>query len=209
MSFAILLDTLKLDVAKAMLYGDFLLSTNRFSEVWIGTLNTGEVRKRVCDLLANFWRRYLEENKGNYLLVNIEQFEETPESSLSINAIAKEAVEMVNHPDLHFENVFVDPDSFEVSIAEHPQDVTMLMFVEPSVPHDLLIVACKHLQELGYTVKEIITPVERKQSREPEIRNDLQLEFIPFLVYEEQHDKLYTITELNEEPYSRYHDYFL
>ena len=209
MSPAMLLDTLKLDVAKAMLHGDFLLSTNRFSEVWIDDLDMGDVRKLVRDLLANFWRRYLEKNKGNYLLLSIEQFEETSENSHSTNAIAKEAVEMVNHSGLHFENVFVDPDSFEVSIAEHPQDVTMLMFVEPSVPHDLLIVACKHLQELGYTVKGIITPMERKQSREPEIRNDLQLEFIPFLVYTEQNDKLYTITELNEEPYIRYHGYFL
>jgi len=208
MRLATMMDRLKPHVEQAVLRGDFLISTNRLSDVWIGELKGEEARTLVRDLLTGFWTRYLEKDENNYLLVNIEQFEETSETTVSTGIVAKKVVDIINNPRLYFEKVFVDPNSFEVSIEKDPKDSEMMIFIEPSVPHDLLVATCKHLQMLGYPIKGVITPVERNYNNETAIRNDLHIELIPFIIYEGQQDKLYTIMEINEEPYVKYHKYF-
>jgi hypothetical protein len=205
---ATLLDDFKKHVAKVILRGDFLLSTNNFSEVWINAY-PAEVQTPLCDLLANFCRRYLAQNASQYLLLGIEQFEETSEKSRFINLIANEAVTRVDSPALAFDMLFVDPDSFEVSFAEHAIDRPLILFVEPSAPHDLLLAVYHNLHALGYTLQAVVTTIERTPGSGATIRNDLHLDFIPFLVYAEQQDQLFTITELTYEPYTRYHAYFV
>jgi hypothetical protein len=205
---ATILHTLKLYVEKTVLHGDFLVSTNRLSEVWISELNTEEFRKLVRDTLVGFWRKYLENNEDTYFLVSIEQFEETAGNTFSTSTVTKEVVDIVNNSRLRFEKVLVDPDSFEVFIEECPKGSPIMMFAEPSVQHDLLVAACKNLRALGYTVKGIITPVENEQNSETEIQNELQIHLIPFIVYNKQGDKLSTIMEKREEPYIQYHPYF-
>jgi hypothetical protein len=209
MTPATIIQTLKSYVEKAVLYGDFLVSTNRLSDVWINDLNTEETRKLVRDTLVGFWIKYLESNADTYLLVSIEQFEETSGNSPSTNAVAKEVVDIVNNSRLRFEKVLVDPDSFEVFIEECPKDFPIMMFAEPSVQHDLLVAACKNLRALGYTIKGIITPVENEQNSETEIQHELRINLIPFMIYKKQEDKFYTIMEKQEEPYNQYHPYFL
>ena len=208
MTPATIIQTLKSYVEQAVLRGDFLVSTNRLSEVWISDLNTEEFRKLVRDTLIGFWIKYLESNEDKYLLVSIEQFEETAENTPSTNAVAKEVVDIVNNSRLRFEKVFVDPDSFEVFIEECPKDSPIMMFAEPSVQYDLLVAACKNLRALGYTVKGIITPVENEQNSETEIQNELRINLIPFIVYNKQEGKLSTIMEEREAPYIQYHPYF-
>lgn len=209
MTPATILQTLKSYVEKAVLHGDFLVSTNRLSDVWINDLNTEETRKLVRDTLVGFWTKYLENNEGKYLLVSIEQFEETSKNTSSTNAVAKEVVDLVNNSRLCFEKVLVDPDSFEVFIEECPKDSPIMMFAEPSVQHDLLVAACKNLRALGYTIKGIITPVENEQNSETEIQHELRINLIPFMIYKKQEDTFYTIMEKQEEPYRHYHPYFL
>lgn len=208
MTPATILHTLKLYVEKTVLHGDFLVSTNRLSEVWISDLNTEEFRKLVRDTLVGFWLKYLENNENTYFLVSIEQFEETAGNTSSTNTVAKEVVDIVNNSRLRFEKVLVDPDSFEVFIEECSKDSPIMMFAEPSVQHDLLVAACKNLRALGYTIKGIITPVENEQNSETEIQNELRINLIPFVVYNKQEDKLFTIMEKREEPYIQYHSYF-
>ena len=208
MTPATLLHTLKLYVEKTVLHGDFLVSTNRLSEVWISDLNTEKFRELVRGTLVGFWRKYLESNEDTYLLVSIEQFGQTSGNPPSTNAIAKEVVDIVDNSRLCFEKVLVDPDSFEVFIEECPKNSPIMMFAEPSVQHDLLVAACKNLRALGYTIKGIITPVENEQNSETEIQNELQINLIPFIIYNKQGDKLSTIMEKREEPYIQYHSYF-
>jgi hypothetical protein len=202
------INKLKPYIEQAILYGDFLVSTNTFSHVWISNLKTEEARTLERETLTGFWLRYLEKNTGNYLLVSIKQFEETSNNILSANTLIKEAVELINNPRLRFKKVLVDPDSFEIFIEEDLRDSTVMIFVDLSVPHDLLLAVCKNLRALGYMIKGIIIPVENAQSTRADISNYLQVELIPFIVYNKQEDKFYTIMEMKEEPYTHYHCYF-
>jgi hypothetical protein len=80
--------------------------------------------------------------------------------------------------------------------------------VSPTVPHDLLFAACQHLHELGHTVTGIITPVESEYLNGQDIRKVLGVGFIPFIRFNASENSVESITEIQEEPYMRYHCYF-
>ncbi len=210
MSLASMIDMLKPHVKQAILHGDFLVSTNKFSDVWISDFwQNREARVLIRDILKNFWRKYLEHDEGTYLLASLILFAETSQDLISTNAITREVVDLVNNPRLDFKTVFVDSDSFEIFLEDCPQNAGIILFVEPSILHDLLVVVCQNLRTLGYTVKGIMTPIEREQTDGATLRNALQIDLIPFLVYEEQKGTLRGIVEIEQAPYTRYHRYFL
>lgn len=208
MTPATLLARLKPYAAEAVRHGDFLISTNALSDVWLNDLHGETARTLVRDALQGFWESYLADNPGDCLLISIEPFAEMAAEPAAASALVQEVVAAVNQPRLRFDKVFVDPDSFEVFINDHPKEIAMLLFVEPSTPHDLLLAVCRHLEDLAYTVKGVITTIERKHRSDAGIHPDLPIEFIPFFVYDEQTAALAAVTELDEEPYRRYHRYF-
>jgi hypothetical protein len=205
---AILLEQLKPHVQHAIRYGEFLLSTNTFSQIWIEDLDQPEAQTLIHDILVGFWQNYVEKHPGNYRLLTLEKFEETSVRETSMTMLARRVVQSMNYPNLQVQTVIVDPDSFEVFIDECPDVCQPFLIVSPTVSHDLLFAACQHLHELGHTVTGIVTPVETECLNGQEIREVLGVDFIPFIRFRPSENRVESITEIHEEPYVRYHGYF-
>ena len=204
------LNALKLLVKDSIRYGDFLLGNNRFSNTWIytGTWNTEEGRQCIREILAGFCTAYIQSHNKKYVLVDIEYPDQSSENGLSPEIIAQEAVRLVKNPSLSFDKIFIDPDSFELYMKQWPKDREIIIFIDLSVNLDLLISVCSNLQALGCHVTSIITVVERANIQNSKLRESLRLDLIPFIVYNEPEDNVYSILELNKPPYTAYHTYF-
>jgi hypothetical protein len=207
------LDALKPYVQEAILHGEFLLSINRFSKIWIYLryMNSEEFRILCQDVLTGFWTKYLDKNEGEYVVLAMEEAGVSSEDEIPTGTIAEQAVNQLDDPRLSFERMLVDPhaEGFDISMEEIPVNRKAVLFVALSIHLDLLINVINKLRQLGVEVQGIITILERERLSGPTIRNKLGVELIPFLVYEEQGDKLHAVVEIEEEPYAQYHDYFI
>ena len=209
MNCAALLNDLQHHILSAIQHGEFLLTTNQFSRAWMNDFhNTERVQTVLHGILMNFCRNYLAHHDGTYVLGNLEQYNPVnPHASTAI-LLTQNVVRDLNHPRLQFHKALVDPDSFEVLLDEVPEDSKLLLFVLPSVPHDLLIAACQNLAMMGHGVAGMLTPVECEHLNGPELRKALGLDFIPFMVYDSTTERISSILEMSEPLYAQYHRYF-
>ena len=204
-------NTLKGIIKKTIRYGDFLIATNRFSDRWIytGSWNTKEARQSIQTILTEFWTIFLHEHPEKYVIVTLEYLENYVEHEFPTGKIAQDVVEKLDHPKLCWKKLVVDPDSFELYMEQWPTSCVLVIFVEVSVRLDLLRAVYNNLHALGCQVAAILAIVERDEYSGTEIRTSLDTELIPLLVYDEHQNQLYTILELQQEPYRRYHPYFI
>jgi len=209
MNCAALLSNLQQHISAAIQHGEFLLSTNRFSPVWLNDFHHNEQAQALLHgILTIFCAQYLAHHKGIYVLGSLEQYDPSHSHNSTAILLTRNVVHDLNHPRLQFHKALVDPDSFEVLLDEVPENSKLFLFVLPSLPHDLLIAACQNLSMMGHGVAGMITPVECEHLNGQELRNALGLDFIPFTVYNSTAEKLSSILEMTEAPYTQYQRYF-
>ncbi len=205
------LNTLKSIVKKTLCVGDFLIATNRFSDHWIytGSWNSEDARQSLQTILTGFWTAYLPTHPDKYLMVTLEYLENYVDHEFPVEKIARNVVEILDHPRLSWKNLVIDPDSFELYMDHWPTNCALIIFIEVSVRLDLLRAVYNNLHALGCHVVAILAIVERDEYSSAEIRTTMGTELIPLLVYDECHNQLFSILELQQEPYCHYHSYFL
>lgn len=209
MKSAALFDALQQHIASAIQHGEFLLSTNQFSRVWMNDFHHDEQAQQVLRrILSAFCARYLAHHDGIYVLGSLEQYDPArPHDSTSM-LLTRAVVRDLHDARLQFHKALVDPDSFEVLLDEVPEGSNLFLFVLPSIQRDLLVAACQNLAMMGHGVAGILSPVECEHLNGMELHSALGLDFIPFTIFDAATERLTSILSMPQPLYARYHRYF-
>lgn len=208
MNTAALLEELRSAIQPKIQHGEFLLSTNTFSTAWIGEIATDVTAPFLRAVLSVFAQRYMTRHPGVYVMATLEPFGAAARKEAPLTVLTRDVVAQISQPTLRFQTALFDPDSFEIELDMSPPETRLLLVIEPSTPHDLLVAVCQHVHMLGGALAALITPVESEHLHQAIFQETFGSCIIPLFVYDVRADTLTSVLDMAEEPYLKYQSYF-